>query len=151
MARNIATVPAAIEHVFAVLAEPQSYGSWVVGSDRVRDADPGWPALGTRLHHRVSLGPLHIDDHTEVVAVAPPTRLVLQAHARPLGTARVDLRLEALDGERTQITMIEEPGDRLSRLLHNPILDFLLRVRNDVALKRLAKLAAARQAGAAVG
>jgi hypothetical protein len=67
-------------------------------------------------------------------------RLVLQARARPLGTARVTLDLIDL-GDRTQVTMVEGPGDRFSRLLHNPIADFLLHRRNNEALRRLERLA----------
>ena len=140
MARNVAFIPAPIERVFAVLSDPQSYAYWVVGSDAIRDADDGWPAVGTRLHHRVGIGPLKLNDDTEVLAVTGPTRLTLHARARPLGTAVVDLSLEDM-GVRTRVTMVEEPGDRFSRLLHNPLADLILRRRNDVALRRLAELA----------
>jgi uncharacterized protein YndB with AHSA1/START domain len=143
MARNVAVFPVPIKQVFAVLADPKTYGYWVVGSDSIRDADASWPAAGAKLHHRVGVGPFKLNDNTEVLEVTEPVHLVLQARARPLGTARVVLDLVDL-GDRTQVTMVEGPGDRFSRLLHNPIADFVLRRRNDEALRRLGTLAGER-------
>ncbi|MGZ4169788.1 MAG: SRPBCC family protein, partial [Solirubrobacteraceae bacterium] len=81
-----------------------------------------------------------INDDTEVVEALPRHRLVLHARARPLGTARVELVLTP-EGTSTRVVMVEEPGDRLSRLLHNPLADRLLHRRNELALRRLAELA----------
>jgi uncharacterized protein YndB with AHSA1/START domain len=144
MARNVSTFPVPIEQVFAVLADPKTYAYWVVGADGIRDADASWPAAGAKLHHRVGAGPFKLNDNTEVLEVTEPVHLVLQARARPLGTARVVLDLIDL-GDGTQVTMVEGPGDLVSRLLHNPVTDFLLRRRNDEALRRLGKLASERQ------
>jgi hypothetical protein len=91
----------------------------------------------------VGVRPFTLNDNTEVLEVTEPVHLVLQARARPLGTARVILDLVDL-GDHTQVTMVEGPGDRFSRLLHNPVADFLLRRRNDEALRRLGQLAAER-------
>jgi uncharacterized protein YndB with AHSA1/START domain len=143
MARNVVTYPVPIEQVFAVLADPKTYAYWVVGADSIRDADASWPAVGAKLHHRIGAGPFKLNDSTEVLEVTEPAHLVLQARARPLGTARVILDLVDL-GDGTQVTMVEGPGDRISRLLHNPVTDFLLRRRNDEALRRLGKLAGER-------
>ena len=88
MAHIRMTFNASAQDVFAVLADADRYGDWVVGSSAVRDADDGFPAVGTRFHHRVGVGPLKIDDHTEVLDVAPPLLLVLRANARPFGIAR---------------------------------------------------------------
>jgi uncharacterized protein YndB with AHSA1/START domain len=145
MARNVAFFPVSIDRVFGVLSDPGSYAYWVVGSHSIRDADADWPAVGAKLHHRVGVGPLTLSDNTEVLEVSAPARLVLQARARPLGTARVTLELVTQD-EGTQVTMIEEPGDVFSRLLHNPLSDVLLRRRNDEALRRLGELANAEPA-----
>ncbi len=82
------------ERVFEVLADYRSYGHWVVGSRRMRGMDPGFPAAGTRFHHQVGVGPLHLNDHTQVLEVDQPRKLILKAKARPfLGTAVVDLTL----------------------------------------------------------
>lgn len=149
MAHNVATIPAPIDQVFAVLSDPESYAYWVVGSDSIRDADASWPAVGAKLHHRVGAGPFKLNDNTEVLEVTAPVRLVLQARTRPFGTARVTLDLIDL-GRSTQVTMSEGPGDRFSRLLFNPLADVLLRRRNDEALRRLDELARKR-AAAAIG
>jgi uncharacterized protein YndB with AHSA1/START domain len=140
MAHNVATFPVPVERVFAVLSDPGSYAYWVVGSRDVRDADERWPAVGTKIHHRVGVGPFTLNDNTEVLEVVPPVRLVLQARARPLGTARVTLDLAAT-ADGTRVTMTEGPGDRFSRLLHNRLADKALHRRNDASLRRLGELA----------
>lgn len=140
--RVIATTP---ERIFAVLSDADSYGDWVVGSDTIRDADPGWPAVGTRFHHRVGWGPLKIDDHTEVVDADPPHCLQLRAKARPLGTASVTLRL-APERDGTRVTMIEDAGDKLTMLVFNPLTHLIVRGRNAESLRRLDRLATGRRA-----
>ena len=127
------------ERVFAVLADPESYGDWVVGSHSIRDADPDWPAVGSRFHHRVGVGPLTVKDHTEVLEVDPPHRLVLRARARPLGTAKVELVLEPRDGG-THVTMTEVAGDPLSKLAINRLTDPLVHRRNVESLRRLQRI-----------
>jgi uncharacterized protein YndB with AHSA1/START domain len=133
-------IEASPERIFAVLSDPDSYAHWVVGSDSIRDADPGWPAAGTRFHHRVGWGPIKIKDHTEVLGVDPPRRLELRAKARPLGTAHVALELERR-GAATLVTMTEDAGDALTRLLFNPLTHLLVRRRNAESLRRLDELA----------
>ena len=142
MARNVALIPADPERIWTVLADPGSYGYWVVGSDTIRDADGGWPQPGTKIHHRVGVGPLKINDDTQVIESEPGRRLVLHARARPLGTARVELQLVP-EGTSTRVVMIEGPDDRFSRLLHNRFTDRLLHRRNETALRRLDELASA--------
>jgi len=144
VARNQRRIPVSPERVFAVLSDPDTYGHWVVGSDTIRDADEGWPAVGTRLHHRVGFGFLKVNDHTEVLAMEPDRLIELHAKARPLGTARVRITLERGDGDGTLVTMEESAGDRLTRLLLNPVTEFLLRRRNEISLRRLERLATRR-------
>ena len=142
MATTAAVIPTAPERIWSVLADPQSYAYWVVGSDSIRGADGGWPQPGTKIHHRVGIGPLKINDDTQVAEAQAPARLVLHARARPLGTARVEIELHP-EGTSTRVVMVEEPGDRLSRVFHNPLTDRLVHHRNQVTLKRLAELALA--------
>lgn len=146
MARNVAFFPVPPERVFAVLADAESYARWVVGSEAIRSHDDDWPSPGARFHHRIRLGLLKIDDETEVLEAAPPRRLVLHARARPLGTARVELDLAAQAGG-TRVTMTETPGDPITRLTHNPLLDCLLAKRNRESLRRLGELAGAADPG----
>ncbi|WP_027006234.1 SRPBCC family protein [Conexibacter woesei] len=143
MARNERLIPASPERVFAVLSDPDSYGHWVVGSDTIRDADPEWPRVGARFHHRIGVGPFKLNDHTEVIAMEPDRHLELHAKARPLGTAHVVLDLERRGGG-TNVTMVEDAGDRLTKLVFNPLTHFLVRRRNDESLRRLEELAVGR-------
>ena len=131
------------ERVFAVLADYRGYGDWVVGSRFMRGADPGFPAAGTRFHHQVGVGPLHINDHTTVLEGDQPRKLVLRAKARPLGTAIVDLTIEP-EGEGSRGTLREDPGDKLTAFVFNPLTHLLVRGRNTESLDRLKRLAEQR-------
>jgi NAD(P)-dependent dehydrogenase (short-subunit alcohol dehydrogenase family)/uncharacterized protein YndB with AHSA1/START domain len=140
MARNRVHIDAAPEEVFAVLSNPYCYPEWVVGAAGVRDHDESFPAVGSRFHHQVGSWPIGLSDHTEVVEVEPPNRLVLKAKARPLGTATIALDLSASAGG-TELLLEESPGDRLTSLVAgNPLADTALRVRNAEALARLKRL-----------
>jgi uncharacterized protein YndB with AHSA1/START domain len=140
MARNATTVAASPEQVWEVLADPHAYGHWVVGSRSVRAADPGFPAPGTRFHHTVGIGPLHVADHTEVVEADAPRRLVLRAKARPLGSATVTLDLRPVRGG-TRVVMVEDPAHPALNLLIGPLGHLAVRLRNAEALRRLRSLA----------
>jgi uncharacterized protein YndB with AHSA1/START domain len=139
VARNDAHVSATPERVFEVLSDPACYPRWVVGAKRFRAADPGFPAPGTRFHHAVGLGPLEVRDHTQVVAFETPRRVVLKARARPVGTATVTIEVRAEDGG-SHVTLLEGPGDAVSRIFFNPLTDPLIRRRNDESLRRLRAL-----------
>ena len=130
----------ASERVWAVLADPETYADWVVGSDSIRDADANWPEVGSRFYHRVGTGPFKVRDHTESLECVPPNRLVLHARARPVGTARVELVISR-DGERSLVTIVETAGDPLSRLAINPLTSKLMDRRNDETLRRLKRIA----------
>ena len=143
MARNEHLIHAPPETVFGVLSDPRSYAYWVVGSDEIRDADVTWPALGSRFHHTVKIGPLRVQDHSEVEEMRPGRFLQMRVKGRPLGTARVTLELEPADGG-TRVTMIEDPADTASALMSNPLSHLLMRGRNVRSLDRLAQLAEGR-------
>src|ERR1051325_1864366 len=100
-------MPVPPEAVWTVLATPESYGYWVVGSKYIRDADAGFPALGTKLHHTIGVGPLTLSDHTEVLDSVPLRRLKLRAKGRPIGTASVEFVLEP-SGGGTNVSIIED-------------------------------------------
>src|SRR5829696_527979 len=136
MAVNEIHIDTAPERVFAVLADWRSYGDWVVGSRYMRGSDPGFPAAGTRFHHQVGAGPLRLNDHTQVLEVDQPRKLILKAKARPfLGTAVVDLTLEPRNGG-THVTMREDPGDAMTAFVFQPITHLLVRGRNTESLRR---------------
>ena len=138
-------VQASPAEVFAVLADPRGYAYWVLGSDEIRDADRSWPQPGSRFHHTMKAGPLRIRDHSVVEDAGPGRFLQLKVKARPLGTARVRLDLEAAGGG-TRVTMTEDPADRVSRLFTTPLSHLLVRARNETSLERLAELAEGRVA-----
>jgi NAD(P)-dependent dehydrogenase (short-subunit alcohol dehydrogenase family)/uncharacterized protein YndB with AHSA1/START domain len=140
MARNRVHIDATPEAVFAVLSDPYRYPEWVVGAAGIRDHDEEFPEVGSRFHHKVGSWPVGVKDHTEVIEVDPPHRLVLKAKARPLGTAVIEVDLSESAGG-TELTMEEGPGDRLTSLVAgNPVADTALRVRNAEALARLKRL-----------
>lgn len=143
MSTNRRFIPAPPETVWRVLADPESYAHWVVGSKRIRDADPSWPAPGSRFHHTVGFGPFTVDDHTESLAYDPPRRLELRAKARPLGLAKVTLELEAQDGG-TLVRITENPTGIQAPLAFFPPLQLLAKVRNAESLARIERLAMAR-------
>jgi uncharacterized protein YndB with AHSA1/START domain len=137
-------IDAAPGDVFDVLADPRSYAYWVIGSIKIRDAEPDWPAAGSRFHHTVGIGPLRLQDHTAVEDVVPGRFLQLKTRARPMGNARVKLELTPHDGG-TRVTMIEGPADKPTALLFVPPTPMLLRRRNKRSLERLAELAEGRR------
>jgi uncharacterized protein YndB with AHSA1/START domain len=146
MARNVVYVDVPPERVFEVLADPRLYPRWVVGAKSLRSADADFPARGTRFHHRVGVGPLALADHTEVLEVVPPRRIVLRAKARPLGTATVVVEVDP-DGRGSRVTLVEDPGDPLTALLFTPLTHLLVRVRNAESLRRLRAIAEWRARG----
>ena len=140
MAKNQRFMPVPPQAVWAVLADPPAYGYWVVGSKYIRDADEGFPAVGTKLHHTIGVGPITLNDHTEVLEAEPPRRLKLRAKGRPFGTASVELVLEPGD-DGTHVTIIEDPDQGWTPLKYNPLVQVFTRVRNAESLMRLEELA----------
>jgi uncharacterized protein YndB with AHSA1/START domain len=137
MAVNETHVDAPPERCFEVLSDPRSYAYWVVGSREIRAADPEWPARGSRFHHTVAGG---LEDHTVVEEVEPNRRLRLRARARPFGTAFVTVTMDRRNGG-SLLRLEEEPADRLTRLVFNPLFDRLLHQRNVGSIERLKELA----------
>ncbi len=133
------------ERVWEVLADPDNYAHWVVGSRDIRDADPGFPAVGTRFHHTLAFGPLNLKDSSEVVEADEPRKLVLHVMARPFGRGKVTMELAPAQGG-TAVTMHEGPASPIARLTYNPLTDLLLHGRNVEALRRLAELAEGEEA-----
>ena len=140
MAHNEIHIDAPPEAVFAVLADPRSFARWVVGSKKIRAADPTWPAAGTSFDHAVGVGPLSLKDTTSVRQAEPPQRLELLVRARPFTRAVVSLRLHPV-ASGTRVAMDERPADLRSRLFFNPLTEPLTRLRNHESLRRLKALA----------
>jgi uncharacterized protein YndB with AHSA1/START domain len=136
--KRFMTVPA--EAVWDVLADSGGYAYWVVGSKRVRDADPEWPEPGSRFHHTVGIGPFESHDHTVVIESEPPHRLEVRAKGRPVGTATVKLTMTPQDGG-TLVHITETPDGPFRILALNPVLHLLTLSRNAESLMRLEELA----------
>lgn len=131
--------------VFAVLSDGFSYADWVVGTRMIRDVDSNFPAVGARLHYTVGWGPLRKDDETEVMACQPGHSLELRAKAWPAGTARIAIELQPA-GDGTVVSIDEHVAEGPALVLHNPVTDVSIWLRNQLTLRRLERLAAGRQA-----
>jgi hypothetical protein len=140
MATSERYMPVEREAVWAVLARPGSYGYWVVGSKQIRDADPDWPAAGSKFHHTIGLGPFKVRDHTESIEARRPAELRLRAKGRPLGTAVVSLSLVPRGGG-TVVRMTENPDGLTALLAFNPLVHLFTMGRNEESLMRLEELA----------
>jgi uncharacterized protein YndB with AHSA1/START domain len=143
VATNERYMPVSPEAVWDALADAGGYGYWVVGSKEIRDADPDWPAPGSKFHHTVGFGPFEVGDHTVALEAARPGLLSLRAKGRPLGTAKVTLKMTELDGG-TLVRMTENPDGLTSVLAFNPLMQLLTIGRNAESLMRLEELALRR-------
>ena len=107
---------------------------------RMRRVDPGWPDVGTRIHHSVGLWPLLINDHTEVLEMRTGQFLRLRARAWPVGAAEVAITLTP-NGGHTDVRLEEAAVSGPGSLIPPPVEGLSLRLRNAEALRRLANIA----------
>lgn len=146
MARNEVFISAPPRAVFAVLADAERYGDWVLGTDEVRAADESWPAPGSAFAHAVGKAPLRLRDRTSVLDAEPPVMLRLLARARPLPSATVTFELQP-ESTGTRLTMTEAPSARLLSVLAGPLGHALLGLRNRESLRRLKRIVEVTSAG----
>ncbi|HWH32142.1 MAG TPA: SRPBCC domain-containing protein [Egibacteraceae bacterium] len=139
MARTETVIAAPVEQVWAALMDPWLYTQWVVGNKRVRGVDGDWPRPGSRFHHTVGLGPLATRDFTRLVTAQEHRRVELDAHAWPVGTARVVLELEPVDGG-TRVVMHEEPTRGPAKWMETRLLHGFTHGRNVESLRRLRRM-----------
>jgi uncharacterized protein YndB with AHSA1/START domain len=140
MSVNETYVDAPPEAVFAVLEDPDSYGHWVVGSSKTRDADSDWPRPGSKFHHTQGAFGVGLPDSTSVVAAERPRTLVLEARIRPFAVNKVELRLYP-SGRGTKVVMVEYPTGGIAARVDNPLMHLALKLRNVESLRRLRKMA----------
>ncbi len=131
------------EQVFAVLADPWVYPTWVVGASRLRAADSAYPQVGCKLHHSVGVWPLVLNDETRVEEWDPPHRMVLQAKTRPIGTERVIIEVKP-NGSGSVVRMEEYPITGPASYLPRALTDLILYIRNWESLRRLGFIARGR-------
>ena len=144
MSVNERTINASPEAVWEVLSDGWLYPLWVVGASRMRDVDPTWPQVGSRLHHSVGVWPGLVDDNTEVLAAEPGRALRLRAKGWPMGEAEVVIELEPAAGG-TLVRMHEKAAKGPGALVPQPLLDPVLKWRNVESLRRLAYVAENRK------
>jgi uncharacterized protein YndB with AHSA1/START domain len=140
VATNKRFMPVPPEAVWNVLSDSGSYAYWVVGSKAIRDAEPEWPAPGSRFHHTVGVGPFETDDHTVVMESERPHLLKIRAKGRPIGTATVKLAMTPQNGG-TVVHITETPDGVFSLMALNPVVHLLTLSRNAESLMRLEELA----------
>ncbi|MCD0451588.1 SRPBCC family protein [Actinocorallia sp. API 0066] len=139
--------------VWGVLSDGKKYAEWVVGTRKVQEVDPGWPAPGASLQYVARYGPFGLSDRTVVRICAPPERLEMEIKAGPFGSVRVAIRLIPW-GTGTVVILDEHPLRGISAGLHGPLSELVLHVRNRLMLRELAhtvERSAARQRPAARG
>ena len=122
--------------VFLALSDGCTYDRWVVGTRKIRDVDPGWPAPGSALHYTVGYSPLRKDDKTVVREFEPGQLIHLEAFAWPAGTALIVITT-ADSPEGCVVSIEEKPQRGPARKFHNPLFDLLIKVRNIETLRRL--------------
>jgi len=133
--------------VYGILVDPEAYPYWVVGTRAIRGWDNEWPTVGTHLHHRAGLGPLAVEDTSEVKAVEPDRRLTLEVRVSRLIVGIVDVGLQSVGhGETTLVTLTESTIGGLFHTVPPAVRDPMLHARNSLSLRRLARLAESRQA-----
>lgn len=141
---NTIVIDRPVATVFELICDPTTYPDWLVGAQEIRHIDGDWPAVGASFEHRIGVGPLRIPGSTTVAAFDAPHRFTLSAGMGPLGEARVDFELTAVDGTSTEVTIVEAPSGGLAKLgwfVYRPVVFGLLWGRNAVSLNALAVLA----------
>ncbi|MEV4949206.1 SRPBCC family protein [Streptomyces sp. NPDC053755] len=126
------------EAVWAVLADPERYGDWVVGTSDSDALDGDWPQVGSRLRYTVRIGPWSGDGETVVRRCEPGKILELEAVAGALGTARIALEVRPW-GEESLVVCDEHPLRGLGGRWHNTLSDAVIQLRHRDMLARLAR------------
>jgi hypothetical protein len=139
-------MPVSAEAVWSSLADGYSYADWVVGTRHIRSVDLQFPEKGASLHYTVGWGMLSHDGHTEVVGVEPGRCLELAIHAWPVATVYTKLTIEERGENRVEVTMVEHPSRGPAAVLHNPVTELLLKIRNVETLRRLERVARTKAA-----
>lgn len=122
--------------VFRVLRDGRGYGSWVVGTRKVRDVTGPWPSPGGQIHYTVGYLPLRKEDVTRALEYEPDSRLRLEAQAWPAGSLHIEFQV--LPSPRGCTVVIEEhPKRGVLKRLHNPLVDLAIKLRNIETLRRL--------------
>lgn len=138
------TLPHPVDEVFAVLADPYTYPSWLVGAQRMRAVDADFPSPGSQFHHSVGLAEdATVDDVSSVLSVDPPHRLELEVEVGPIHGI-VELLVEEAD-DGSLVRFRERPSG--FAVVTTPFTRPALGARNTESLRRLDDLLARRAVG----
>lgn len=143
MALNKKWLSASAQQIFEMLKDPYEYPNWVVGAKEIRGVDPEWPRIGSAFHHSSGVNG-EVKDKTEILEIDDLRRLVLRAHLKPLGLARIEFNLRERSDGRTLLELNEtpEPGTKLASVSY--LLTVPLYLRNVEALRRFERALAKR-------
>lgn len=128
------TIPRPPAEVYDVIADPDTYPSWLAGAQRIRHVDAAFPEPGAGFDHEV--GPteeLTVADDSVALRARRPERLDLEVHVGPM-TGKVEFHLRP-DGEGTEVCMREEAQGAFRAAM--PLLRLVLHLRNRASLDRL--------------
>jgi hypothetical protein len=125
--------------VWQVLADSSRYADWVVGTASTHAVRGRWPEVGAALSYEVRLGFLRLTNDTVVRACTEGRELELEAHAGPLGTARIAVEIRPW-GDHSLVLIDEHPLLGAGGTLHNPGVEIVIQLRHRAMLKRLAGL-----------
>jgi uncharacterized protein YndB with AHSA1/START domain len=136
MARVQTHVAAPPERVWDLLRNGYRYAEWVVGTQKIRDVDAEFPAKDSCLHYTAGIGPVTHDGHTAVLSYVPDEQLELEAHAWPLGSARIVIGVRP-EGDGSRVELDEHPMRGPALLMRNPVADAFMWIRGYEMLRRL--------------
>lgn len=122
--------------VFDMIADPRTYPDWLVGNKDIRSVDDDFPAKGAEFEHTVGVGPVSVDDSTQVVESHRPDRLVLRVRVGPF-EGHVELLVLA-SPKGTEVRFRERPVGIPAAL--TPFLRPSLQARNGESLRQLREL-----------
>ena len=130
------TIKSARRAVMAVLLDPTTYPTWLVGAKATLSIDERWPAPGSSFRHVVGAGVVRTSDTTTVIDVDPEASLLLKVKARPFGTGHVRFNVKEIAPDTSLVTLDETSDSGPLRLL-GPIINPLMGLRNRASLRAL--------------
>ncbi|MFJ5776917.1 SRPBCC family protein [Streptomyces sp. NPDC093094] len=130
--------------VWATLADGAGYARWVVGPSTSEPVRGRWPQVGAAVRYEIPVGPFRLSNRTVVRRCEEGAALELEAHAGPLGTARIAFELRPW-GEHCLVIVDEHPLRGAGGRLHNAGVEVVIQLRHRAMLRRLAEVCEARQ------